>query len=212
MLLLGIIKLIEDKFNIENDTNIVGVQVIILIEDSVKFYSSYLPLIYTEILKQSQRLITEGVNLTHKFLRMRARPKILLCTNYDEAWQYYEKYKESVLGIISDVNFRHGAEKDPEAGITFAKEVHREMPDIPVLLQSSNPDNAAKAREIGASFVLKGSPRLLHELSEFILKNFGFGDFIFTTPEGRVVGRAHNLITLEEQLRRVPDEVVLYHA
>lgn len=211
-LLIGIVKYAEDRINVENDTSSVGVQVIILVEDNVKFYSTYLPLIYTEVFKQSQRLIYEGVNITHKFLRMRARPKILLCTTYEEAWQYYTRYEEFILGIITDSNFRHMGIRDPEAGIKFAKTVKARHEDIPILLQSSNPDFEKKAYEAGISFLLKGSPRLLHNLRDFMLKNFGFGDFIFQTPDGKVVGRAANLKTLEEQLKAVPIESILYHA
>jgi CheY-like chemotaxis protein len=211
-LLIGIVKYAEDKINVENDTSSVGVQVIILVEDNVKFYSTYLPLIYTEVFKQSQRLIYEGVNITHKFLRMRARPKILLCTTYEEAWQYYTKFEEYILGIITDSNFRRLGVKDPEAGIKFAKAVKAGHEDIPILLQSSNADFEKKAYEAGASFLLKGSPRLLHELRDFMINNFGFGDFIFQTPDGKVIGRAANLKTLEEQLRVVPIESIRYHA
>lgn len=211
-LLIGIIKYIEDRLNVENDTKTVGLQSIILVEDNVKFYSKYLPLIYTEILNSSQRLISEGINLTHKFLRMRARPKILLCTTYEEAWNYFEKYEDYILGVISDINFIHEGVKDPEAGIKFAKAVKTRHEDISVLLQSSNPEFAEAAVEIGASFVHKNSPRLLHELRQFMIQNFFFGDFIFKTPEGRQVGRASNLKTLEEQLHVVPDESILFHA
>jgi len=211
-LLIGIIKYVEDKLNVENDTQMVGVQSIILIEDNVKFYSSYLPLIYTEIFQQSQRLISEGVNLTHKFLRMRARPKILLCTTYEEAWDYYEKYSDTILGIISDINFKHKGEKDPEAGIKFAKNVKKRHSDIAILLQSSNPAFAEKAKEIGVSFLQKGSPRLLHDLREFMINNFGFGDFIFKTSDGNQVGIAHNLKMLEDQLKVVPDDSIVYHS
>lgn len=122
-LLIAIIKLVEDRANVENDTQSIGVQTIILVEDNVKFYSSYLPQIYTEILKQSQELISEGVNLAHKSLRMRARPKILLCTTYEEAWACFEKYQAYVLGIVSDVNFKRNGVKDPIGGISFAKNV-----------------------------------------------------------------------------------------
>lgn len=211
-LLIAIIKGVEDKYNVDSDTKTVGVQSIILIEDNVNYYSSFLPLIYTEVYQQSQRLISEGVNLTHKYLRMRARPKILLCTNYEEAWSYYEKYSDCVLGIISDINFTHNGEKDAEAGIKFAKNVKALHSDIPILLQSSNPDNSGKAREIGASFLQKGSPRLLHQLREFMIANFGFGDFVFKMPDGSEVGRASNLKELEEQLKIIPIESYMFHA
>ena len=136
-IILGIIKFLEDKINVEHDTQKVGVQSIILIEDSVRFYSSYLPLIYTEVLKQSQSLISEGINLSHKFLRMRARPKILLCSNYNEAWEYFEKYREFILGVISDIDFTRNGEQDSTAGIMFCKNVKQIQPDIPILLQST---------------------------------------------------------------------------
>jgi CheY-like chemotaxis protein len=211
-LLLGIIKYVEDRMNVENDTKAVGVQSIILVEDNVAFYSTYLPIVYTEILNQSKRLLSEGVNLTHKFLRMRARPKILLCTTYEEAWFYYETYQEFVLGIISDINFRRNGVRDREAGIRFAETVRAEHPDIPILLQSSNQEFAENARTLGTGFLLKGSPTLLHDLRDFMLNNFGFGDFVFRTRNGREVGRAFNLKSLEEQLHIVPDESILYHA
>lgn len=211
-LLIAIIKYLEDKLNVEHDTQSVGVQSIILVEDNVKFYSSYLPIIYTEIFTQSQRLISEGLNISHKYLRMRARPKILLCSTYDEAWSYFEKYREYILGVISDINFKRNGVRDPEAGLKLAKEIKSIQPDIPILLQSSNIEYAEKAREIQAHFIRKGSPTLLKELSQFIKDNLGFGDFIFRTPDGNEVARARNLIELEEVLRFVPDESIVYHA
>ena len=211
-LLIGIIKNIEDKMNVEQDTKNAGVHSIILVEDNVKFYSSYLPLIYTEIFNQSQRLLKEGISLTHKFLRMRARPKILLSTNYENAWENFEKYKEYVLGIILDINFKHNGVKDPEAGIKFAMQVRSQIDDIPILLQSTDEKFKEKAYAIGAAFIHKRSPRLLHELREFMLNNFGFGDFVFQTKDGKEVGRASNLKELEIELRRIPDESLLYHS
>ncbi len=211
-ILLGIIKYLEDKINVEHDTKIVGVQSIILIEDNIRDYSTFLPLIYTEILKQSQNLISEGINLSHKFLRMRARPKILLCTNYEEAWEYYVKYREFILGIISDIDFKRNGIEDPEAGLEFARRVKKEYPDIPILLQSYMKENNSKAKEIGASFLLKDSTNLLQELRKFMVNYFSFGDLIFRMPDGSEVGRAYDLKSLEEQLKIVPDESILYHA
>jgi len=211
-LIIGIIKYIEDRLNVENDTALVGVQSIILVEDNIKFYSSYLPLIYTEILNQSKRLILEGINVTHRLLRMRARPKILLSTTYEEAWSYFEKYQDYVLGVISDVSFMHNGERDPEAGFLFAENVKSRHADIPILLQTSNPEFEARARQMGVEFLLKGSPRLLNRLRRFMMNNFGFGDFIFRTRDGKQVGRAHDLRSLEEQLKIVPDESILFHA
>ena len=210
-IIIAMIKFFEDKMNVEHDTKIVGVQVIIFIEDNVRYYSSYLPIIYTEILNQSQRLISEGINLTHKFLRMRARPKILLCSNYEEAWTAFENYKELVLGVISDIDFPRNGKQDPKAGIDFARNVKTEHPDIPILLSSNNPDNASDAQKVGASFILKESPTLLNELRMFMNNHFSFGDFIFRTPEGVEVGRANDLKSLEDQLKVVPKESILFH-
>ncbi len=211
-ILIGIIKYVEDRLNVDEDTRLIGVQSIIIIEDNVKFYSSYLPIIYTEIVKQSQRLISEGVNLSHKYLRMRARPKILLCTTYEEAWSYFEKYEENILGVISDIDFMRNGVHDPTAGIEFAKNVKARLSDIPILLQSNDPSKESIAKTMGASFILKDSPTLLNELRRFMIQNFGFGDFIFRMPDGKEVGRATDLRSLEAQLRIVPDECIYYHA
>jgi CheY-like chemotaxis protein len=211
-IIIGIIKYIEDKLNIDHDTQKVGVQVIILIEDSIRFYSSYLPLIYTELVKQAQRLISEGINLSHKFLRMRARPKIVLCTNYEDAWDYYKKYEENVLGIISDIDFKREGNQDPKAGIRFAQSVKREHPDIPVLLQSNVPENEDAATAIGAAFIVKDSPTLHKDLRNFMRDQFSLGDFVFRIESGKEVDRAKNLIELEEKLKIVPVQCIAYHA
>jgi hypothetical protein len=211
-LLIGIIKYIEDRMNVVEDTKDIGVQVIILVEDNVKFYSSYLPLVYTEIFNQSQRLISEGINITHKYLRMRARPKILLCTTYEEAWRYFEKYEDNVLGIITDNNFRHNGIRDPEAGLKFTHAVKERHKDIPILVQTSDQNLEAKVKKAGASFLYKNSQRLLHDLREFMLDHFGFGDFIFELRDGTAVGRAANLRELAEQIIKIPEESLLHHA
>ncbi len=210
-LLIAIIKHLEDRMNVDHDTAAVGVQSIILIEDNIRFYSSFLPLIYTEILNQSQRLISEGVNLAHRYLRMRARPKILLCTTYEEAWEYFQKYRDNILGVISDFDFQRNGIQDPRAGLNFAKSVKSQLSDIPILLQSNLQENEEKAHEIGASFVLKDSPMLLHEVRQFMIEYFSFGDFVFRTPDGLEVGRAQDLRTLEEQLHVVPEESLRLH-
>jgi CheY-like chemotaxis protein len=163
-IIIGIIKYLEDRLNVEHDSKIVGVQNVIVIEDSVRYYSAFLPIIYTEMLKQSQRLISEGINLTHKYLRMRARPKILLCTNYEEAWDYFEKYKELILGIISDIAFPKNGVIDETAGIQFTKAVKRSISDIPILLTSNDQSNEDDAKNAGASFILKDSPILITKL------------------------------------------------
>jgi CheY-like chemotaxis protein len=210
-LIIGIIKHLEDKMNVDHDTRLVGVQSIILIEDNVRYYSSFLPLIYTEILNQSQRLISEGINLSHKYLRMRARPKILLCTTYEEAWDYFQKYEDYILGVISDVDFVRDGKPDPRAGIEFAKTVRSRHSDVPILLQSTTSEYEAQARMLGAAFALKDSPMLLHELRQFMIHFFSFGDFVFRTPDGVEVGRATDLKSLEEQLQFVPDQSIRFH-
>jgi len=211
-IIIGIIKYLEDKMNVEHDSKIVGVQNIIVIEDNIRYYSAFLPIIYTEMLKQSQRLISEGINLSHKFLRMRARPKILLCTNYEEAWSYFIKYKELVLGVISDIEFPKNANLDDTAGIYFAKAVKKAISDIPILLTSNNAKKEAEVKEAGFQFVLKDSSTLIYELQKFMNNNFGFGDFIFRTQEGVEVGRAKDLLSMEEQLKIVPMESIKFHA
>jgi len=211
-LLIAIIKYVEDKRNVQHDTETVGVQSIILVEDRVQYYSSFLPLIYVELFKQARRLISEGINLSHRFLRMRARPKILLCTTYEEAWSCFKKYRESILGIVSDINYPRKGKHDPLAGLKFAKHVKRLQFDIPILLQSSTAEHEKAIHELGCSFLLKGSPTLLQELRKFMIDHFGFGDFVFRTDDGRDVGQAHDLQSLEERLRTVPDESIKYHS
>ncbi len=211
-LIVGIIKFIEDRKNIENDVNSMGVQVILVVEDDVRFYSAFMPVIYTELFKQSQELLEESVNLSHKFLRMRARPKIILCSDYEEVEEYYNKYKENIQGIITDVAFPKGGKLNPKAGILLAKKIKEDFYDIPVVIQSNTPDNEELAYSIGASFLLKESPTLLHDLNKFMRENFSFGDFIFRNQQGHEVARASNLHELEEKLKTIPMESLLYHA
>lgn len=211
-IIIAIIKYLEDRLNVEHDARMVGVQTVIVVEDSVKYYSSILPIIYTEMLKQSQRLISEGINLTHKFLRMRARPKILLSSTYEEAWSYYEQYGEFVLGVISDIDFPRQGVPDAQAGIALARAIKEDQPDVPILLLSNMASNESLAHETGASFILKDSPLLLNELRQFMGHYFSFGDFVFRSENGMEVGRATDLRTLEEQLKIVPEESVKYHA
>jgi CheY-like chemotaxis protein len=210
-IVIAIIKYLEDQINVDHDTHIVGVQSIIVVEDNIRYYSSFLPIIYTEILKQSQRLISEGINLTHKFLRMRARPKILLCSTYEEAWSYYTQYGEHLLGIISDIDFPKDGKQNRDAGIEFTRAVRAIQSDLPILLMSDAADNERRAHEAGASFLVKNSAHLLLELRQFINKYFSFGDFIFRAPDGTEVGRAVDLKSLEEQINSVPADSLRYH-
>jgi CheY-like chemotaxis protein len=211
-ILLAIVKSIEDTRNAAHDTRALGVQVILLIEDNVRYYSSFLPAIYAELLHHSQGLISEAANLAEKILRMRARPKILLCQTYEQAWAAFTGYRDDLLGVVSDVEFPRQGERSRDAGIAFARGVRELCPDVPILLQSSRPENAARARADGFDFVLKGSPLLLQELRRFMVENCGFGDFVFRLPDGGEVARAHDLRTLEERLGTVPAESIAYHA
>ena len=211
-ILLSIIKYIEDKMNVDYDTKTAGVQSLILIEDNVYFYSSFLPIIYSEILRHSQSLLHEGVNISHRILKMRARPKILLCSSYEEAMNYYEKYEKYILGVISDIKFPCRMFPPEEAGVHFAKRVIESNFDIPVLLQSNSPEFKTIADEMGISFCCKTSPTLSRDLQKFITNNLSFGDFIFRLPDNTEVDRAGDLRSLEKKLHTIPDESLLYHA
>jgi CheY-like chemotaxis protein len=211
-ILLAIVKYVEDRRNAVHDTRMMGVQVIILIEDNVRYYSSFLPAIYSELLRHSRRLISEGVNVSDKIMRMRARPKILLTSTYEEAWDAFSAFEEHVLGVISDIEFPADGRLSVDAGLAFAKTVREHWPDVPVLLQSSNPGHAASAKQVGATFLLKGSETLLTDLGRFMTAYFGFGDFVFRRPDGARVGTAHDLKSLEEVLSSVPADSISYHA
>ncbi len=211
-ILLAIVKYIEDKRNVEHDTRSVGVQSIIVIEDNIRFYSSFLPVIYTELVKQTQKVLSEGINVSQKLLRMRARPKILLCDNYEEAWDYFSRYQDDILGVISDIQFPRDGKLSREAGLEFARAAKAARPDLPLMLQSSVPQNRELAESVGADFLLKGSPTLLNDLLRFMKHHFSFGDFVFYLPEGREVGRATDLRSLEKILPKVPAESIAFHA
>lgn len=211
-ILLAIVKYVEDRLNVDYDTGVAGVQCIFLIEDNIRFYSAFLPLIYDEVIRHSQSLLSEGINMAHKILRMRARPKILLCTSFEEAWHYFSLYSDQTLGVIADMQFPRKGVLDPEAGVEFARMVRQAWPDTPILLQSSRVDNERPAAEVGASFMLKGSPTLLNDLRQFMVDRLAFGEFVFQMPDGTVVDRAHDLRGLLDKLRAVPAESIVYHA
>jgi CheY-like chemotaxis protein len=210
-ILLAIVKYMEDKLNVAHDSGVVGVPVIILVENSIRYYSSFLPVIYTELVKHSQGLIPEGLNWTDKILRIRARPKILLASDYEEAWGYFERYPDEILGIISDIQFPRGGTIHADAGFGLARDVRRLRPDVPIMLQSRSPENEERALQMGASFLLKGSPVLLHRVREFMAESLRIGDFVFRLPEGTEVGRASDLRAMEEMLETVPAESLAYH-
>ncbi len=211
-LLLAIIKLIEDKMNVEYDVKTVGVQVIILVEDSIRFYSSYLPVIYKIIFNQSKEFMQEGLNEHQKMLRMRGRPKILLANTYEQALKYYIKYKANVLGIISDISYKKGGVLFKEAGIQLTCKVKGDDHLMPILLQSSDEEKEAIARELKVGFINKNSKTLTQELKQFIIKHFAFGDFIFQDPETlEEINRATDLQNLQQKLFEIPDASLEYH-
>jgi CheY-like chemotaxis protein len=211
-LIVSIIKHLEDRMNVDHDTRMVGVQSILFIEDNIHYYSTLLPVLYTELLNQSRRLLSEGINLSHKFLRTVARPKIILCQNYEEAWHFFETYREHILGVISDIDFPRQGMPDHGAGIRFAKAVRKRQPDLPVMLQSLTSDFEDEARALKVSFMSKDTPNPALYLRRFMMEYFSFGDFVFRTPDGREVGRATDLKSLREQLRCVPEDSIRYHA
>ncbi len=214
-LLLAIIKLIEDSMNVEHDVENVGVQVIILVEDSIRYTSIYLPLLYKIILKQSRDFMKEALNEHQKMLRMRGRPKILLAKTYDEALELYHLYKNNLLGIISDVSFKVNNKRDnkTKAGLKLCKVVKDEDPHMPFLLQSSDVKNKKYAEKLNAGFVHKYSKTLSIEVRNFIIRYFAFGEFVFLDPKtGREIARASDLQSLQHLILRVSDEVLEYHA
>lgn len=210
-ILVAIVKSTEDRRNVEYDVRERGVQVILVVEDLVRHWSSFLPRMYQVLLKTSQRVVSEGLNQSQKILRMRARPKILLCTSYEEAEATFNAYHDNVLGIVSDVEFPRAGVVEPMAGADFARMVRGRHPDIPILMHSSHGEYEALARELGAGFLPKGSPLMLDHLEHVMLEVFGFGDFTFRMPDGSEVGRASNLDELQRALATIPEESLLHH-
>jgi CheY-like chemotaxis protein len=210
--LLAMIKQVEDRRNAEHDILVGGVQGIILVEDEPRFYSIYLPHFYTEITSQTGRLMSEGINLSHRLLRIRARPKILLAQDYEEAWELYERYAGKILGIVTDVSFPRNGELDQEAGLDLARRIRENDEDLPILVQSMESEHREKALRIGAQFMSKQSPHLLEDLREYILENFGFGDFVFKLPDGSSIVRAVDVREMLRCLAEVPDASLVFHA
>ncbi|MBM6805337.1 phosphoenolpyruvate synthase [Bacteroides caecicola] len=211
-LLVSIIKLIEDKMNLQHDIEEVGVQMIMLVEDSIRFYSSVLPNLYKFVLQQSQEFATEALNEHQRTLRMRGRPKIVLTRSYEEAMGLYQKYSHNMLGIISDARFPHDGVTDPLAGIKLLTEVRKQDPFIPLILQSAEESNRAYADQLEAQFIDKNSKKMNIDLREAVSNNFGFGDFIFRDPYTmEEVARIHNLKELQNTLFSIPAESFLYH-
>lgn len=210
---LAMIKLMEDRMNVRRDTQIGLVRVVLLIEDSVRYCSRYLPLLYSEIVKQTQALISEeNLDEVNKVPRMRARPKVLLATNYEEAQRLFETYRDYILCVISDVKYSRGGEVDPEAGLRFISYVKRVAPDTPTLLQSSEAENRHKAESLGAAFIHKHSHSIGRDLSNFMLAYCGFGPFVFRNSWGEEIASARNLEEFEAYLHVISDETFLYHS
>ena len=211
-LILSIIKLIEDKMNLEHDIQEGGVQMILLVEDSIRFYSSILPNLYNYILAQSKRFSTEALNRHAATLRMRGRPKVVLARNYEEAMALYEKYADNVLGVISDVRFPLGGVKDPEAGLKLLRVIHQRAPFLPLIMESSETENRAKAEAEGFHFVDKNSKKMSLDLRSIMEEHMGFGDFIFRDPKTKAeIMRIHSLKELQDNIFRIPDDSMLYH-
>ena len=211
-LILSIIKLIEDKMNLEHDINEGGVQMILLVEDSIRFYSSILPNLYNYILAQSKRFATEALNRHSATLRMRGRPKVVLARNYEEAMALYERYSDNMLGVISDVRFPIHGEKDSEAGLKLMREIRQNDPYLPLILESSESENRAKAEAEGFRFVDKNSKKMSLDLRKILEEHFGFGDFIFRDPKTKAeIMRIHSLKELQDNIFKIPDDSMLYH-
>lgn len=212
-LLLAIIKLLEDKMNADNDILDVGVQTIILVEDSVRFYSSILPHLYKFLLKQSMVFSTEALNEHEKMLRMRGRPKVMLARDYEEAVALYEKFGQNVLGVITDVSFHKDGKKDSQAGIKLSEYLRSRDPYLPIIVESTESTNREKVKHFGGIFLDKTSKKLPVDLGKEIMRNFGFGDFVLLNPAtGEEIGRIKSLNELQKAIFKVPDETLYYHA
>ncbi len=210
-LFLAIIKYVEDRLNAWHDVRAAGVQCLILVEDSVRFYSSYLPMLYTEIMAQTHAILSDSLNRMQRLSRLHARPKVLLATSFEEAQGLYEQYADNLICTIVDMGFPRGGILDPQAGRVFAGMVAAEHPYCKVLIQSSEQDNAAFAASIGATFINKRAAGLLHSLREFMQLHLGFGDFVFRRPDGSVITAASDLRSLADAIAIVPEESMLHH-
>ena len=213
-LIIAIIKLLEDSLNADHDILEVGVQAILLVEDSIRYYSTYLPALYKLVLQQNIASVRDALNENQQIMRKRARPKILMATNYDDAVALYERYKQNLLGVISDIGFVLHKNDDPcmeklDAGIDLCNLIRDDNPEMPFLMQSSQASMRSVAEELGVGFIVKNSKTLLLELSEYISRACAFGDFVLTDPfSHEEVARAHDLYGLERLLHTVSDEIL----
>lgn len=211
-LLLAQIKNVEDRWNVRHDTNVAGVRVILFVEDSPVYLSSILPMLYREVVSQTQAVLEEKLNEQHKLLTMRARAKILVAQSYEEAITIFEEFKPYLLGVISDVRFPKAGELNDYAGVELLSLIKAEIPDIPMLLTSSESVNREKATLVPATFIDKNSPTLHEEIHHFFVEQLGFGDFVFRLPDGREVGRVSTVRAMEKALAYIPADSFLYHS
>ena len=210
-LLVAMVKNLEDLLNVEHDTKEVGIRVIIVVEDSPRYLASFLPILYKELVRQTQALLEEGLNSEHRLLTMRARPKILTARTYEEALGLFKQYEPYILGVISDVRFPRMGRLDGNAGIDLLKELKEHREDIPLLLASNEVENKKRAESIPAYFVDKNSPDLMSAVRKFVIDHLGFGDFIVRDAEDKEVARATSLYSLEKILRNMPEEIFIQH-
>ena len=208
----AIIKYIEDRKNAKQDITNGNVRSILLIEDSPRMYSVLLPLIYKEIMYQTKNLVNRSLSQSRRLLHLRGRPKILLTPNYETAQKFFKQYKDNMIGIISDIRFPRKGIKYSEAGLDFAKWAREIDPSIPILLQSTQSENEKMADEVKSNFLHKESPTLLNDLREFMINNFGFGDFIFRLPDQKEVERATTIEEFVQGIETIPVESLLHHA
>ncbi len=210
---LAMIKYIEDKMNVAEDTKNGNVRVILLVEDSIQYYSRYLPMLYTNIMSQTQNLVEDkSADELHKILKMRARPKVILVSNFEEAVSMINKYKNNLLSVISDVKFQRNGIDDEDAGVDLLRYVTSTLRfPIPILLQSHDVNNAQRARDVKASFINKNSESLALDIHNYIYKRLGFGNFVFKDLEGNPIMIAKNLAEFQEMFRIVPEMALAYH-
>jgi len=210
-ILVALIKSTEDLMNVEADTASTGIRVILFVEDSPYYLSSLLPILYRELVGQTQAVLEGTLNEEHRLMIMRARPKILIAGSYEDALTIYERYEANILGVISDVRFARDGALNDTAGIDLLSHVKARRFDIPLLLTSSDPKNASKAATVSAAFVDKNSDTLHRDVRQFFKKRLGFGDFVFRMPDGKEIGRATNLKSLERHLLKIPDASFRHH-
>ena len=209
--LVGAIKVIEDQMNVAHDAA-TGVRVILVVEDSIRYYTNFVSLLYAELLRQAASLIAEGINDLHKTMRLRSRPKVLLASCFEDATRFFDEYRHNIFAVITDVRYPREGTVDPEAGFKLAEQVRTSNAHLPILIQSAEPTAVERAERLGARFLSKNSTNLLRGIQQFLREDLGFGDFIFRLPNRKEVGRAANMFDMERILVDVPDESLAFHA